>query len=85
MPEQEDSGDRKIQQLFAVAEGKPELVEVLRAIIDFDEVRPRRVAVRIGKSVGHVNNCLKRLRRLALKISTTTGRSAVSGGALINP
>jgi hypothetical protein len=85
VPEPEDSGERKIQQLFAVAKEKPELAELLQAILDFDEVRPRCIALRIGKSVAHVNNCLKRLRRLALKISTTAGRTAVSGGALINP
>jgi hypothetical protein len=85
VPEPEDNGDRKIQQLFTAAEGKPELIEVLRAILDFDELRPRCIAVRIDKSVGHVNNCLKRLRRLALKISATTGLGAVSGGALVNP
>jgi len=81
---QEDAADQKLQQLFSAAEGKPELVEVLDAIIEFDEMRPRQVAIRIGKPVSHVNNCLKRLRWPALKISTTTGitgPSAVSGGA----
>jgi len=84
-PEPEDESELKIQQLFAVAKEKPELLELLHAMIDFDEVRPRCIAFRLGKSVAHVNNCLKRLRRLALKISTTTGRAVVSGGALINP
>ena len=84
--EPDDAADQKLQQLFAAAEGKRELVEVLNAIIEFDEMRPRQVAIRIGKPVSHVNNCLKRLRRLALKISATTGTTgpgAVSSGAPI--
>lgn len=84
-PEPEDDNELKIQQLFAVAREKPELLELLHAMIDFDEVRPRCIASRIGKSVAHVNNCLKRLRRLALKISASTCRAAESGGVLINP
>jgi len=85
-PSQEDDGaDQKTQQLFAVVRGKPELLEVLRAIVDFGEAKPRHIAARIGKSVNHVNNCLKRLRRLALKLTANPGQCSASGGAPINP
>jgi hypothetical protein len=66
----ECDADERIEQLVEAAKGTPELAEVLNAILEFDEARPRLIALRIGKPVSHVNNCLKRLRRLALKIST---------------
>ena len=72
VPESACHADEKIERLVEVAKGAPELAEVLNAILDFDEARPRLIALRIGKPVNHVNNCLKRLRRLALKISTDT-------------
>lgn len=68
--ELECDADERIEQLVEAAKGTPELAEVLGAILEFDEARPRLIALRIGKPVSHVNNCLKRLRRLALKIST---------------
>jgi len=67
----ESDADERIERLVDAAKVTPELAEVLNAILDFDEARPRLIALRIGKPVNHVNNCLKRLRRLALKISTT--------------
>lgn len=66
----ESDADERIERLVEAAKAAPELAEVLNAILDFDEARPRLIALRIGKPVNHVNNCLKRLRRLALKIST---------------
>jgi DNA-directed RNA polymerase specialized sigma24 family protein len=80
-----EAADARLQQLFAVAEGKPELTEVLQAMIEFDDVRPRVIAVRVGRPVSHVNNCMKRLRRLALKIAETSGRRPVSTGASVSP
>ena len=70
LSESESDADERIERLVEAAKGTPELAEVLNAILDFDEARPRLIALRIGKPVNHVNNCLKRLRRLALKIST---------------
>lgn len=84
-PELGDTAEKRIDLLFEAAAGKPELIEVLEAIIEFGEPRPRFIAARIGKPVSHVNNCFKRLRRLALKVSATLGRSTVSGGASVNP
>jgi len=80
--DQDDTGARKIQRLIDAAQAKPELAEVLRAILDFDEARPRHIAVRIRKPVTHVNNCLKRLRRLALKISVVPEAGTVLRGAV---
>lgn len=78
----EDEDQRRVQMLIETVEDKPELMEVLRAIIDFDEARPRFIAARIGKPVAHVNNCLKRLRRLALKISSARVTDSRPGGAM---
>jgi len=74
--------DERIDRLAEAARGTPELAEVLNAILEFNEARPRLIALRIGKPVNHVNNCLKRLRRLALKISADVEGLAVSRGAI---
>jgi DNA-directed RNA polymerase specialized sigma24 family protein len=78
----ECDAEQRIQRLVEAAKSTPELAEVLHAILDFDEVKPRCIALRIGRPVSHVNNCLKRLRRLALKISTDAEAPAASRGAI---
>ena len=78
----DSAADERIERLVEAAKGTPELAEVLNAILDFDEARPRLIALRIGKPVNHVNNCLKRLRRLALKISTDAEGPVASRGAI---
>ena len=80
--ESECDADERIDRLVEAAKGTPELAEVLNAILEFNEARPRLIALRIGKPVNHVNNCLKRLRRLALKISTDAEGPAESRGAI---
>lgn len=80
--ESECDADERIDQLAEAAKGTPELAEVLNAILEFNETRPRLIAIRIGRPVNHVNNCLKRLRRLALKISADAEGLAASRGAI---
>ena len=80
--ESEYDADERIDRLAEAAKGTPELAEVLNAILEFNEARPRLIALRIGKPVNHVNNCLKRLRRLALKISRDAEGPVASGGAI---
>jgi DNA-directed RNA polymerase specialized sigma24 family protein len=80
--ESESDADERIDRLVEAAKGTPELAEVLNAILEFSEARPRLIAIRIGKPVNHVNNCLKRLRRLALKISADAEGLAASRGAI---
>jgi hypothetical protein len=80
--ESECDADERIDRLAEAAKGAPELAEVLNAILEFNEARPRLIALRVGKPVNHVNNCLKRLRRMALKISTDTEEPATSRGAI---
>ena len=80
--ESECDADERIDRLAKAAEGTPELAEVLNAILEFNEARPRLIALRIGKPVNHLNNCLKRLRRLALKISRDAEGPVASGGAI---
>ena len=82
VPEFGFDADDRIDRLAEAAKGTPELAEVLNAILEFNEARPRLIALRIGKPVNHVNNCLKRLRRLALKISTDVEGPAASRGAI---
>src|SRR5262249_12373637 len=43
--------DERIEQLVEAAKGTPELAQVLNAILEFDEARPRLIALRIGKPV----------------------------------
>ena len=80
--ESECDADERIDRLTEAAKETPELAEVLNAILEFNEARPRLIAIRIGKPVNHVNNCLKRLRRLALKISADAQGLAASRGAI---
>jgi len=82
VPESGFDADERIGRLAEAAKGTPELAEVLNAILEFNEARPRLIALRIGKPVNHINNCLKRLRRLALKISTDVEGPAASRGAI---
>jgi len=82
LSESKYDADERIDRLAEAARGTPELAEVLNAILEFNEARPRLIALRIGKPVNHVNNCLKRLRRLALKISADVEGLAVSRGAI---
>jgi hypothetical protein len=80
--ESECDADERIDRLAEAAKGTPELAEVLNVILEFNEARPRLIALRIAKPVNHVNNCLKRLRRLALKISRDAEGPVASGGAI---
>jgi DNA-directed RNA polymerase specialized sigma24 family protein len=82
--ETDDDQDDRIEQLFDAVADKPELAEVLDAMLKFDETRPRYLALRIGKPVSHVNNCLKRIRRLALKIVASRICQGVSGEETID-
>lgn len=81
-PSESECADERIDRLAEAAKGTPELAEVLNAILEFNEARPRLIAIRIGRPVNHVNNCLKRLRRLALKISADVEGLAASRGAI---
>ena len=80
--ESECDANERIDRLAEEAKRTPELAEVLNAILEFNEARPRLIAIRIGRPVNHVNNCLKRLRRLALKISADAEGLAMSRGAI---
>ena len=80
--ESECDANERIDRLAEAAKGTPELAEVLNAILEFNEARPRLIAIRIGKPVNHVNNCLRRLRRLALKISADAEGLAASREAI---
>ena len=71
---------RRIQRLIAAIDGNPELIEVVNAILELEDPRPRYIAERIGKSLTEVNNRLKRLRRLALKASTMSEQEMTCPG-----
>jgi DNA-directed RNA polymerase specialized sigma24 family protein len=60
--------DRKIERLFEEIEEDPELEEVLIAIMDGCEPKPRYLAAELGVRVSEIYNRMKRLRRRALAI-----------------
>lgn len=60
--------DRKIERLFEEVEEDPELEEVLIAIMDGCEPKPRYLAAELDVPVTEIYNRMKRLRRRALAI-----------------
>lgn len=59
---------QRINALFAAVSGEPELQQVLSAMMDGCEPKPRYLAEELGVSTIEINNRLKRLRRHALKL-----------------
>ena len=59
---------RKYDSLFEAANEDSELVDVIDAIIDGCQPKPRYLADKLQTSVPDINNRLKRLRRIAIKI-----------------
>ncbi len=57
----------RIQRLFELVSGREEDEAVLTAIIEGCEPVPRFLAEWLNVPINDINNCLKRLRRLALK------------------
>ena len=58
----------KYSALFYAIEGDEELEEVLEAVIDGCELKPRYLAQELNVPVENINNRLKRLRRKAISI-----------------
>lgn len=65
--EASEQAERKINDLFQAVSGEADLEEVLEAILDDCEPKPRYLAVKLDAPVTDINNRLKRLRRRALK------------------
>jgi DNA-directed RNA polymerase specialized sigma24 family protein len=59
---------KRINTLFAAVSGEPELQQVLSVMMDGCEPKPRYLAEERGVSISEINNCLKRIRRHALKL-----------------
>ena len=59
---------KNVNALFAALSGEPELQQVLTAMLDGCEPKPRFLAKELGVSVSEINNRLKRLRRHAMKL-----------------
>ena len=66
--EAEVQNQERVQALFQIVEGEPELSEILQVILDGCEPWPRYIALALDISVREVDNRLKRLRRRALRV-----------------
>ncbi|HOU12774.1 MAG TPA: hypothetical protein PKZ84_06630 [Anaerolineae bacterium] len=58
---------QQVNALFEIVDGVPELEQILEAVIDGCEPKPRELADWLSISVQEVNNRLKRIRRQARK------------------
>lgn len=64
---------------FLLGNHRPELLAIVDVIEAGCEPKPQAIAQRLGTTVVDVNNRLKRLRRLALKINETQRARAMAG------
>lgn len=63
------SAGKKVGALFDAIDGDQELEEVVQAVLDGCEPKPRYLAEHLGLSVEEINNRVKRLRRRAFGIA----------------
>ena len=63
-----ETADQQIGNLFEAVGDKPDLRMVLEAVMELEDPKPAAIAERLGVPVSDINNRLKRLRRLALKL-----------------
>ncbi|MAE68943.1 MAG: hypothetical protein CME06_00580 [Gemmatimonadetes bacterium] len=66
---------RRIQELRDAVHDKPELAMIIDAIGRGCGERPRHLAAELSVSVSEINNRLKRLRRVALRVGTGVSAS----------
>lgn len=64
--------DEQIDQVFDVVSTQPELEEIVVAILDGCEAKPRYLAEKIGVPVSEINNRLKRLRRQVISLEKSS-------------
>ena len=64
--EDASEAEARVNRLFEAIKGEPELEELLQAIIDGCEPKPRFLAAHLGVSIQEVNNRRKRLHRRAM-------------------
>ncbi|MAE71020.1 MAG: hypothetical protein CME06_11210 [Gemmatimonadetes bacterium] len=67
--EQEAAAHRRIECLKEAVAGQPELGEVLDALLDGCEPKPRHLASRLDQPVREINNRLRRLRRIDITVA----------------
>ena len=60
--------DEQINQVFTVVNAQPELEEIVVAILDGCEAKPRYLAEKLGVPISEINNRLKRLRRKVINL-----------------
>lgn len=63
------SADKTVAALFQALRGDQELEDVVQAVLDGCEPKPRYLAERLGLSVEEINNRVRRLRRRAFGIA----------------
>lgn len=64
---------KKLDPFYEAAAEFPELAEIVEAIMNGCEPKPRFLAEELGVPISEMYNRLKRLRRLALRDTTTVG------------
>lgn len=62
--------ENKVQLLFDIVNDKPELTQIIEAILEGCEPKPRFLAEYLKQPVENINNALKRLRRYAQKVKS---------------
>lgn len=65
--EEQDNVRNQVDEILTILEDLPELQEIVFAVLDGCEPKPRYLGESLGIPVREVNNRLKRLRRLVLK------------------
>ena len=66
-PEEQLLQAERVNTLFQAVSGEQELEEVLEAVMNGCEPKPRYLAAELGVPVENINNRLKRLRRRVLR------------------
>lgn len=66
--EEKERIEQRANEVLLAVDGDQELEEVVEAIINGCEPRPRYLAEEIGVPISNINNRLKRLRRCAAKL-----------------
>lgn len=74
--EEEQAAQRRVAALYGVVENKPDLRELLDAILAGCSPKPRLLAQWLGLELREISNRLRRLRRLDLEKLPSTERQA---------
>ena len=69
----QEEDKKRLAPFFEAAAEFPELAEIVEAVMNGCELKPRYLAEELGTTTADINNRLKRLRRLALRDTKIVG------------